>query len=74
MKFKISFEIDAVGTSYAVKNKNDSVKEVLQNLSMIFSQMKSDILLRKSEILSSDCIKEQKDALIGDYNEKLKLT
>lgn len=39
MKFKITFEVDATGTNYEIKNQKDEVPLVLQNLGQWLYQL-----------------------------------
>jgi len=39
MKFKITFEVNATGTNYEIKNQNDEVPLVLQNLGQWFHHL-----------------------------------
>ena len=73
MKFKISFELDAGGTSYSIKDKNDEVSLVLQNLSFIFQQLQNDVPLKKLNMLVSNNTESFKDAAIKHIEEEGKL-
>lgn len=66
-------EIDASGTTYSIKNKDDEVAIVLENLSYLFQRLQNDIPMRKLEILASDHEKKLKDAVIKTINEEGKL-
>lgn len=39
MKYRITFEVNATGTSYEIKNRNDEVPLVLQNLGQWFYEL-----------------------------------
>lgn len=73
MKFKVSFEIDGSGTSYSIKDKNDEVSLVMQNLSMVFANLQNYTLMRKVDVLASDHPKELKDSLIEEIDEEIKV-
>lgn len=73
MKFKISFELDASGTSYSIKNKNDEVPLVLQNLALLFQELQTNPIKDKLDILASDREQGLKDALIEHKDEEIKI-
>ncbi len=73
MKFKISFEIDASGTTYSIKDKNDEVSLVLENLSFIFQKLQNDIPLKKLNMLVSNNTEPFKNDAIKNIEEEGKL-
>ena len=73
MKLKICFEVDASGTSYNIKNKNDEVTLVIQNLTFLLQKLQSDVPMRKIEILSSDHDDKMKKALMKHCDEDGKI-
>lgn len=73
MKFKVSFTLDVTGTSYSLKNKEDAVSEVIQNLSMLFGSLTSSLIQDKIEILTSDNTEVTKRAAIAMKDDEIKL-
>lgn len=51
MKFRVTFEVDASGTSYSIKNKNDEVAAVVQNLSSWLNTMHGHFLEQKFDAM-----------------------
>ena len=73
MKFRISFDIDATGTSFSIKDRN-GVNVVLQNLSSLVYELHKKVLSDRVNSFSYPCSEDMKIAMRNNYNEKLKLT
>jgi hypothetical protein len=80
MKFKITFEVDATGTAYEIKDKNDEVPAVLQNLGQWFYELHLRFLEQSCDNqVRLDRAKTKQDTLIAEAiikhnDEQIKLS
>jgi hypothetical protein len=75
MKFRITFEINAKGTSFEIKDKEDEVTAVLQNLSSWFNNLHLHFLEQRCSNMSRGHLNEAtKKALDTHIKEELKLS
>jgi hypothetical protein len=74
MKFRITFEVDAAGTSYSLKNKNDEVSAVVENLNHWIATLEKHFLAQKVETMfdHKDDPKRLK-AMLKNIDDDLKL-